>query len=72
MMSGGFKDVSLLDGGVVSSGPRSFCDGGAAAVDRMDRMEHQIEGSSKNIISDTCSCFVKRRDCYWNGVFSCC
>lgn len=53
MMSGRFKEVPLLDEGVVSSGPSSFCDGRAAAIDRLERMEHQIAGSSENIVNDT-------------------
>ena len=72
MMSGRFKEVPLLDEGVVSSGPRSFCDGRAAAIDRVERMEHQIAGSSGNIANDTWLCFVKRSDCYWDGVSPCC
>lgn len=72
MMSGRFKEVPLFDGGVVSSGPRSFCDGRAAAIDKMDRMEHQIEGSSENIVSETRLYFVKRRECYRDGVSPCC
>ena len=53
MMSGRFEDVPLFDGGELSSGPRSFCDGRAAAIDRMDRREHQIANSGETIINET-------------------
>ena len=53
MISGRFKEVSPLEGGEVSSGSRSFCDGRAVAIDRIARMEHQIGSVSENIISDT-------------------
>lgn len=72
MMSGRFKDVSLLGGGEMSSRPSSFCDGRAAAIDRMDGREHQIASSSETIINDTQLLFVKRRDYYCDGVSPCC
>ena len=53
MMSGRFEDVPLFDERELSSGPRSFCDGRAAAIDRMDRREHQITNGGETMINDT-------------------
>ena len=71
MMSGRFKEVSPLEGEELSAGPRGFCDGRAAVLDKIDRMEHQIGSISENIISDTWLCFVKRSDRFWDGVSPC-